>query len=210
MPISAHREFFATLVTANVGVKSPSALQRAFASTPREDFLGPGPWRLLTPVGYIETPSDDPAFVYYDAAISVLPLKNINNGQPTLHAMCLSALKIREGETITHIGAGTGYYTALLSQLTGPSGAVHAFELEAELADRAAQCLSNATNVRVHHRSGTEGEPGRSSPTPRLNRMKPNFYRPHCSLAVRERVTKIPKHGWRNFSTAAIRRTFSH
>jgi protein-L-isoaspartate(D-aspartate) O-methyltransferase len=130
--IEAFRGFFATLITSNAGVAGPGNLQRAFASTPREDFLGKGPWKVLTRLGYIETPSDDPAFVYYDAAIAIAPQKNINNGQPSLHALCLAALHVNEGETVTHIGSGTGYYTAILSKLTGPHGSVHAFEIESD------------------------------------------------------------------------------
>ena len=154
----AYREFFATLVTSNAGVTGPSELKAAFASTPRERFLGKGPWKLLTPVGYIETPSDDPAFVYYDAAIAIEPQKNINNGQPTLHAFCLAALNIRAGETVTHIGAGTGYYTAMLCKLVGPQGSVHAYEIEPHLAKRAVQNLADASHVTVYDRSGSEGQ----------------------------------------------------
>jgi protein-L-isoaspartate(D-aspartate) O-methyltransferase len=156
--IEAHRSFFATLITFNAGVTGPGNLQMAFASTPREVFLGKGPWKVLTRLGYIETPSDDPAFVYYDAAIAIEPRKNINNGQPSLHALCLAALHVKEGETVTHIGSGTGYYTAILSKLTGPRGSVYAFEIEPELAGRAVRNLMAARNVTVYNRSASEGE----------------------------------------------------
>ncbi len=49
--IEAYRDFYATLITANAGVTGPSDLKAAFASTPRERFLGKGPWKVLTPVG---------------------------------------------------------------------------------------------------------------------------------------------------------------
>lgn len=155
--IEAYRDFYATLITCNAGVTAPSDLEAAFASTPRERFLGKGPWKVLTPVGYIETPSDDPAFVSYDAAIAIDPQKGINNGQPTLHALCLAALNIRQGETITHDGAGTGYYTAILSKLTGSQGSVYAFEMEPHLAKQAVQNLADAVHVTVYDRSGSEG-----------------------------------------------------
>ena len=156
--LQAHRDFFAALITSNAGVAEPGALQAAFASTPRERFLGNGPWKVLTSVGYIETPSDDPAFVYYDAAIAIEPRKGVNNGQPTLHALCLAALNVLPGESITHIGAGTGYYTAILSKLTGPKGSVYAFEIEPRLAKRAAENLAAAAHVTVFDRSGSEGQ----------------------------------------------------
>ena len=44
----------------------------------------------------------------------------INNGQPVLHAVGLSALNPQPGEMAVHIGAGTGYYTAILARLVGP------------------------------------------------------------------------------------------
>ena len=155
--IRAHRDFFARLITANAGVADNESLRSAFASTPREHFLGPGPWKILARSGYIDTPSDDPAFVYQDAAIALDSEAKINNGQPSLHALCFNALNISEGETITHIGAGTGYYTAVLATLTGPQGFVHAFEIEAKLAQRAAENLADTTQVTVYERSGSEG-----------------------------------------------------
>jgi protein-L-isoaspartate(D-aspartate) O-methyltransferase len=151
-----HRDFFAALVTANAGIKGQSELQAAFASVPREHFLGKGPWKVLTASGYVTTPSDEPTFVYSDSAIAIEVEKGINNGQPTLHALCIAALNIKEGEIITHVGAGTGYYTAILAKVTGPKGVVHAFEIDPQLAKRAAQCLANAPNIAVYGRSGTE------------------------------------------------------
>lgn len=149
------RAFFATLVTSNAGV-SDQRIQAAFASTPREKFLGSGPWRVLTPLGYIQTPSDDPAFLYQDITVGLEAEGTINNGQPTLHALCLGALKVQEGETIVHIGAGTGYYTTLLSKLTGPAGSVEAYEIEERLAERAAANLTDQSNVTVHTCSGSD------------------------------------------------------
>ena len=67
---------------------------------------------------FCRTPSNDPAFLYQDILIAIAPERHINNGEPSLHALCLTALNITEGETIIHIGAGTGYYTAILAELT--------------------------------------------------------------------------------------------
>lgn len=149
------RTLYANLTVARVGITDPdSRLRAAFASTPREHFVGPGPWRIFTPVGYVETVSDDPAMLYQDAVVALKSDSNINNGQPTLHAFCLEALKIEDGETIIHVGAGTGYYTALLAQLTGVRGAVFAYELETDLAERAVANLADLPNVTVYTRSG--------------------------------------------------------
>jgi protein-L-isoaspartate(D-aspartate) O-methyltransferase len=40
---------------------SSSALFSAFASVPRERFLGPGPWRILGQSGFWTTDDTDPA-----------------------------------------------------------------------------------------------------------------------------------------------------
>jgi len=156
--LEAHRSFYASLITASVGVPPQgSRLAAAFAATPRERFVGQGPWRVFTPAGYIETPTDDPAFLYQDVTVALKAEEQINNGQPVLHALCLASLKPQEGETVLHIGAGTGYYTAVLAHLVGPAGSVVGYELEEDLAARAADNLSGLPQAAVHHRSGSEG-----------------------------------------------------
>lgn len=132
-------------------------LAAAFASTPREQFLGHGPWRIFVGRGYVETPSDDPAFLYQDVTVAIAPERRINNGQPILHAICLASLDVKLGETVTHVGAGTGYYSAVLANLVGPNGSVSALEIEPDLAEKAKRNLSSFPNVIVHHRSGSEG-----------------------------------------------------
>ena len=69
--------------------------------------------------GYLSTPDDDPAFLYQDTLVALDADRGINIGEPTLHARCLDALALREGETVLHVGAGAGYYTALLAHLSG-------------------------------------------------------------------------------------------
>jgi protein-L-isoaspartate(D-aspartate) O-methyltransferase len=156
MSVDDHRRFFARLVTASAGV-SDEKLVAAFAAVPRERFLGPGPWRVFTRLGYVETPSDDPALVYHDVLIALNADSQLNNGQPSLHAACLAALGVREGETVVHVGAGTGYYSAVLARLTGPAGRVFAHEIDEDLARRAGSCLAAYPQVEVIHRSGSEG-----------------------------------------------------
>ncbi len=155
--IEASRRFFARLVTAHAGVSADSELAAAFASTPREQFVGKPPWRVFTSSGYLETPSDDPAFLYQDVVISLGGKESLNNGQPSLHALCINVLAPQKGETVVHVGAGTGYYTTLLAKLVGETGKVIAYEIDEELAQRAAGNLSGLANVTVHHRSGAEG-----------------------------------------------------
>jgi protein-L-isoaspartate(D-aspartate) O-methyltransferase len=153
--LEAHRAFYAELITSTVGMPK-SRLTSAFMATPREHYLGPGPWKVFTLRGYIQTPSDDPAFLYQDVLVALDEDRWINNGQPTLHALCLAALNVMEGETVVHIGAGSGYYTAVLAQLAGSSGEVSAYEIEPVLAERAVRCLAHLPNVTVHQHSGAE------------------------------------------------------
>jgi protein-L-isoaspartate(D-aspartate) O-methyltransferase len=154
--LEAHRAFFATLITTTAGVPN-GRLTAAFAATPRERFLGPGPWKIFTGGGYITTPTDDPAFLYQDVTVALSETGKINNGQPVLHAVALATLDPQEGETALHVGAGTGYYTAVLARLTAPAGKVFAYEIEPVLVERATANLADMDNVVVYGRSGTEG-----------------------------------------------------
>lgn len=155
--IQAHRLFFANLITANAGIPAGSELTAALASTPREQFVGPPPWKIFTRSGYIESPCDDPAFLYQDVVVSLGVEGPLNNGQPTLHAFCLAALAPKKGEHVVHVGAGTGYYTTLLAKLVGKTGVVDAYEIEPELAQRARNNLVDFSNVTINSRSGTAG-----------------------------------------------------
>src|SRR5271156_894998 len=183
--IEASRRFFARLVTAHARVSPESERAAAFASTPREQFVGKPPWRVFTSSGYLETPSDDPAFLYQDVVISLGGKESLNNGQPSLHALCINALAPQKGETVVHVGAGTGYYTTLLAKLVGETGKVIAYEIEEELAQRAVVNLSEFAHVTVKHQSGAEGpipecdvlyaNAGATSPLPVwLDALRPN------------------------------------
>ncbi|WP_192364726.1 protein-L-isoaspartate O-methyltransferase family protein [Mesorhizobium mediterraneum] len=148
--IAEARKFYARLMAANAGSADPR-LEVAFAAVSREAFLGPGPWTVVAGNGKVETPSADPVHVYQNLLVSLDADKGINNGEPFLHAMWIGKVAPKPGETVTHVGAGTGYYTALLAQLVSPDGAVAAFELESSLADRARMNLEAYGNVTVIH-----------------------------------------------------------
>ncbi len=149
--LQGFREFYASLVAADPRVR------KVFAEIPRENFLGPGPWRVRTPGGHVDVPAENPALLYQDVLVALTGDGGINNGQPSLHAMCLAALNIVEGETAVHVGAGTGYYTAMLAKLVGATGKVFAYEIETELAARARVNLAEFENVTVCERSGAQG-----------------------------------------------------
>jgi protein-L-isoaspartate(D-aspartate) O-methyltransferase len=125
-------------------------LEMAFASVRREDFLGAGPWSMVWwGAEYRATPSADPVYLYMDVVFTMVPARRINNGQPSFHAKLLASAAIGEGEHVVHVGAGTGYYTAVMAHLAGASGRVTAIEIDPELAARATGNLAHLPNVRV-------------------------------------------------------------
>jgi protein-L-isoaspartate(D-aspartate) O-methyltransferase len=131
------RRAYAKEIVATSGIPD-ARVETAFAEVRREDFLDPGPWSIIGDRGdYVPTPSADPAYLYLDHVIGILPQRHLNNGQPSLHALLLAYAGLRAGEHVVHIGAGTGYYTAIMAHLVGRSGKVTAIELDAGLADRA-------------------------------------------------------------------------
>ena len=154
--LEAHRAFYAHLIASRAGIPAGGALAAAFRSTPRERFVGGPPWRILTRNGFVEPPSDDPAFLYQDVVVA-LGADGLNNGEPSLHAVCIATLRPEKGDTIVHVGAGTGYYTTILAKLVGEQGAVHAYEIEPGLVRRAAENLAGLPQVTLHARSGTSG-----------------------------------------------------
>ncbi len=147
------RAFYAKLMAATADSADPR-FERAFEFVPREAFLPPGPWHIMASHimrsrRYVETPSADPIHLYQNALVAIDAAKGINNGEPFLHAAWLGAVAPKPGDVICHIGAGTGYYTALLSMLSLPGGRVHAFEIEEDLARRARDNLQPFAGVSV-------------------------------------------------------------
>ena len=149
------RRAYAKQVLAAAGV-ADRRLAAAFAAVPRENFLGPGPWRIVRwGRGYEKTPSRDPVYVYDDVVVAILPARSLNNGQPSLHASLLGSAAAKPGEHAVHIGVGLGYYTAILAHLVGRRGTVTAIEYDRELAERASRNLAGSPNVSVLNGDGT-------------------------------------------------------
>jgi protein-L-isoaspartate(D-aspartate) O-methyltransferase len=148
------RRAYAKQVMAAAGIDD-QRVEAAYAAVRREDFLGPGPWSIVRRSGYVATPSDDPVYLYTDQVIGILPERNLNNGEPSLHAALLASAAPQSGEHVVHIGAGVGYYTAIMAQLVGSSGAVTGIEFDASLAARAAANVSHLPNVRIVQGDGT-------------------------------------------------------
>lgn len=144
------RRAFARQMLAIAGVEGDVRLENAFAGVRRERFVGPPPWIMSRgAAGYRGLASTDPAILYQDILVALSPERGVNNGSPSLHAHWLHAAQLREGESVAHIGCGTGYYTALIAELVGPSGKVLAVEFDPALASLAADNLADRPNVTV-------------------------------------------------------------
>jgi protein-L-isoaspartate(D-aspartate) O-methyltransferase len=147
--LTAIRRAYAKQILSSVGADN-ARLEDAYAAVRREAFLGTGPWQLFRAgKGYVETPSDDPAHLYSDVVVGIWPERQINNGQPALHAALIASVSPKEGEHVVHIGAGVGYYSAIMAELVGPSGRVTAIEYEPELAARSRVNLAAYPNVEI-------------------------------------------------------------
>lgn len=149
-----YRAFYAQLICAAARTTDPR-IEQAFRAVRREPFAGPGPWSIcLGGHPYVVTPDDDPAFIYQNTLLALDPARGINIGMPGAHAYWLSGCGVREGESVIQIGAGSGYYTAILAHLVGPGGRVHSYEIDHRLVALARENLKDVAHVELHERSG--------------------------------------------------------
>jgi protein-L-isoaspartate(D-aspartate) O-methyltransferase len=157
------RRFYAEELRAAAPVRHNASVVEAFATVPRERFLGPGPWRIIPPkrmdAAYV-TDDADPAHLYHDVLVAIDETRSLNNGEPALWARLFDQLEIRPGERIMQVGAGTGYYSAILAELVQASGHVFAVEYDANLAARARENLRPWRQVEVVAGDGTQHDPG--------------------------------------------------
>jgi dipeptidyl aminopeptidase/acylaminoacyl peptidase len=134
----AQRCWYAEDLKLRAPVRRNMAIVDAFATVARERFLGPGPWSIQAyPHDVFLTPNDDPHWVYHDVLVSIDPARQLNNGMPSLWARNFDHLDLKRDQRIMQVGAGTGYYAAVLAEIVGPSGRVIAVECDEELAARA-------------------------------------------------------------------------
>jgi protein-L-isoaspartate(D-aspartate) O-methyltransferase len=114
----------------------------AFATVPRERFVGPGPWRILHFAdGYWTTPDDDPRRLYHNVLIALDEERRLNIGEPLLWARHFDRIGVKGGDRVLQIGTGSGYYTAILAELVGSTGRVEGIEIDAPLAATAERNL---------------------------------------------------------------------
>jgi protein-L-isoaspartate(D-aspartate) O-methyltransferase len=156
MELAEYRARFGRQMARTAGGLEESRIAEIFACTRREAFVGPSPWRIFSGDGEGKL-IDKPELLYQDVLVQLKSEAAINNGQPSLHALCFAAMRMEAGETVVHVGAGTGYYTAMMGMLAGSGGRVEAYEIEADLAARARENLSGMPWIAVHSESGTVG-----------------------------------------------------
>jgi protein-L-isoaspartate(D-aspartate) O-methyltransferase len=109
-----------------------NALEAAFLAVPRHLFL----------------PKESLEVAYSDQAI---PIKRDSDGsvlssssQPSMMAIMLRQLRLRKGDNVLEIGAGTGYNAAVMQTIVGDKGNVTSVELDKLLADKASSNLQKA------------------------------------------------------------------
>jgi protein-L-isoaspartate(D-aspartate) O-methyltransferase len=135
--LTARRRFFAEEIQAVAGLKT-AALVDALATVPREAFLPGGPWVVQGDMsGARPTPDGDPSHVYHNYSVAIDPQRQLFNGAPALVAGAIDVLGVTAGMRVLHVGAGLGYYSAILAHITGPTGRVVAIEVDKELAAQA-------------------------------------------------------------------------
>jgi protein-L-isoaspartate(D-aspartate) O-methyltransferase len=157
-PLNQARHWYAEELrfAAKVGSR---AVINAFATVPRERFLGPGPWRVKSPMNMLDywtTEDADPRHVYHDVLVALDETRGINNGQPSLWALLFDEIAITAGEHVLHLGCGTGYYTAIAAELVGQAGKVTALEIDPLLAQKAEGALALWPQVRVRNADGSQ------------------------------------------------------
>ena len=112
----------------------------AMGEVPREAFVPEGSRRRA----------------YWDGALPLAHGQTIS--QPVIVAMSVEALRLRGGETVLEVGAGSGYQAAVLGRLAKK---VYAVEIIPELVDRARRVLDKlgVDNVDIVCGDGREGWP---------------------------------------------------
>jgi protein-L-isoaspartate(D-aspartate) O-methyltransferase len=157
------RRFFAEEIEAVARLRS-AALVDALAAVPRERFLPPGPWTVLSeadvtgmaPAKTRLTPDADPARVYHNIGVAIDPGRRLFNGQPATIGAWIDALELEPGRRVLHVGCGLGYYTAVMAECVGTAGRVLAFEADDALADQARRNLASMPWVEVRADGASE------------------------------------------------------
>ena len=153
--LALRRQFFAQEIEAVANLRT-SSLVDALAAIPRERFLRAGPWLVQGDLtGPRQTPDADPQQVYHNYSVAIDPQRQLFNGNPSLIAGVIDSLRLNAGDRIAHIGAGLGYYSALIGHVVGPSGRVLAIEVDDTLAGEARANVSSMPWIEVRAGNAT-------------------------------------------------------
>ena len=161
------RQLFAEELDALCGFRT-AGLVEAFAAVPREHFLPPGPWNVLSLDAIVPgamsrprvTADSDPGRVYHNIGIAIDLSRQLFNGHPSTLASWIDALALTPGARVLHVGCGPGYYTAIMAHVVGRSGAVTAIEVDEELATQAGTNLASMPWVSVVNGDGSTPDAG--------------------------------------------------
>jgi protein-L-isoaspartate(D-aspartate) O-methyltransferase len=165
MDLTLRRRLFAEEIEAVCKLRS-AALVDAFATIPREAFLRPGPWVVLSEAdlgGGIRTRTTadaDPARVCHNIGVAIDPERQLFNGQPGTIGVWIDTLGLTPGARVLHVGCGLGYYTAIMAHCVGASGRVVAYDVDETLAAEARQNLASMPWVDVHHGDASRVDAG--------------------------------------------------
>jgi protein-L-isoaspartate(D-aspartate) O-methyltransferase len=158
--LELRRRFFAEELEAVCRLQTPSLVD-AFARVSRDEFLPPGPWTVLSDGGESvmmgpgvrtrQTPDANPARVHHNIAVAIDPDRQLFNGQPATLGAWIDMLELAPGRRVLHVGAGLGYYTAIIGECVGAAGRVLAFEVDESLSAEAARRLRSRPWIEVRH-----------------------------------------------------------
>jgi protein-L-isoaspartate(D-aspartate) O-methyltransferase len=158
MTLEMCRRFFAEEIGATSNIRNAAVID-ALATVPREAFVHAGPWTVRGEADFFgpprQTPDADPRHVYHNYSIAIDQARQLFNGAPGLLAMLIDRLELKPGDRAMHVGAGTGYYTAIMAQCVGPTGRVLAFEVDEALAAESRRNLASMPWVDVRHADGS-------------------------------------------------------
>lgn len=155
------RQCYAEELRCTAPVLNNDAIVRAFSTVPRERFLPAGPWRIIPPSGRSYTaPDADPRWLYHNVLVAIDDARHLNNGEPRFWAYLLDQLDLCAGDAVLHVGAGTGYYSAIFHEVVGVGGRVIAIEYDPELAATAKSNLKDRLQVEVIQGDGTTYQSG--------------------------------------------------
>jgi protein-L-isoaspartate(D-aspartate) O-methyltransferase len=161
--LTAIRRWYAEDLRLRAPVLRNLAVVEAFAVVPRERFLGPGPWRILSGINLDQpfvTPDREPHWVCHDVLVTIDEARQLNNGMPSFWAHNFDHLDLRAGERVMQVGSGTGYYAAVLAEMVGVDGRVTAIEHDETLAAQARANLAPWRQVSVVAGDGRSHDPG--------------------------------------------------